>query len=117
MSGIRRWKMKPCDVMQEGGQVMKCYSVVIVLSLLAGMIAPLHAVDTRPAGPLPDTPVKAEEGSRDWLDLQRQGEQASATHQQLPPAVQDRIYQRYLDSFEFPIPENFYSRDRFVEGR
>lgn len=56
------------------------------------------------------------ETSRDWLELQGNGEQSSMQEQWLAPAVQDRIYQRYLDSFLYPIPENFYSRDRFREG-
>ncbi len=57
------------------------------------------------------------ENSRDWLELQRGGEQSSLHEQRLTPAVQDRVYQRYLDSFEYPIPENFFSRDQFLEGR
>lgn len=53
--------------------------------------------------------------TRHWLELQREGEQASPIERTLPGPIQDRIYQRYLQSFEYPIPENFYSRDRFRE--
>lgn len=96
---------------------MRCYPVVIALSALATMFVSVHAADTQTTGPALNAPAKVGEGSRDWLDLQRNGEQASPTEQRLPPAIQDRVYQRYLDNFEYPIPENFYSRDRFVEGQ
>ncbi len=57
------------------------------------------------------------EVTRDWLELQREGQQASASDQSHSPRVQDRLYQRYLDSYRYPIPENFYSPDRFRETR
>jgi hypothetical protein len=55
--------------------------------------------------------------TRDWLDMQREGRQASSIDHSLPPRVQDRIYQRYLDSYEHPIPENYFSLDRFRDTR
>ncbi len=92
------------------------FAGAVVLSLI-GMVLPLSTVasDTgQPGVPASDETIG--DHTRDWLDLQRQGQQASKTDQNLAPAVEDRIYQRYLDSFEYPIPENFYSRDSFREG-
>ncbi|MCL7462320.1 DUF3613 domain-containing protein [Pseudomonas sp. NW5] len=42
-----------------------------------------------------------------WLQLQREGTLASRHAQQLTPAERERAMQRWLDSFEYPIPEAF----------
>lgn len=42
-----------------------------------------------------------------WLQLQREGTLASRQAQQLTPAERERVMQRWLDSFEYPIPEAF----------
>ena len=43
----------------------------------------------------------------DWLDLQRQGLQASALIQSATPAERERSATRWLKSFEHEIPATF----------
>ncbi|MDT0496768.1 DUF3613 domain-containing protein [Algiphilus sp. W345] len=49
-----------------------------------------------------------------WLDLQTSNDAAIGAPEPLAGEVASRVYQRYLDSFEYPIPETF-DRERFVE--
>jgi len=44
--------------------------------------------------------------TRAWLDLQRSG-RAAAPDRPIPGPVASRIYKRYLESFEHPIPAQF----------
>lgn len=55
-----------------------------------------------------ETPEKQDEKTRQWLDLQKNGQQASSHKQTLSGPAAARVYQRYLDSFSHPIPE-YYS--------
>jgi hypothetical protein len=41
-----------------------------------------------------------------WLELQRSG-QAAGGAGRLPGDAAERVYQRYLNSFDHPVPENF----------
>lgn len=41
------------------------------------------------------------------LELQRSGQAASATPRPMTGEVADKTYQRYVESFAHPIPENF----------
>ncbi len=43
--------------------------------------------------------------TRQWLDMQREGSQASQQAQTLPGPVMDQVYQRYIKSFGHPIPD------------
>lgn len=54
-------------------------------------------------------PVRLQVGdaTRDLLSLQREGHAASQTPRPLAGDVASLSYQRYLDSFKFPIPEKF----------
>src|SRR5690606_11494194 len=56
---------------------------------------------------------KQEIGSttRRLLDVQRQGAQASENRQYVSGAEMQRIYQRYLETFEHPVPEFFIKND------
>ena len=45
-----------------------------------------------------------------WLELQRSGTAASSHAQPMSGEVMEKVYQRYLKSFEKPIPE-FYEHD------
>lgn len=45
-------------------------------------------------------------GTRSWLELQRSG-QAAAPARPLPGPVASRIYRRYLESFDHPVPMLF----------
>lgn len=91
---------------------------VISLLLVMGFLSSPLIVTASSAGQSPHYSSDETVGdhTRDWLELQRRGEQASTTEQTLAPAVRDRTYERYLKSFEQPIPDAFYSRDRFREG-
>ena len=51
----------------------------------------------------------------DWLALQRAGDAASTTRQSLSGDAMDRAHQRYLKSFEQPIPARF-PRDSAATG-
>ncbi|HEY0914021.1 MAG TPA: DUF3613 domain-containing protein [Solimonas sp.] len=63
------------------------------------------------AAPVAAAPAHGDE-SRAWLDLQAGGNAASPTPASLPGEVADRVYARYLKSFEQPIPERL-EREKF----
>lgn len=42
-----------------------------------------------------------------WLELQREGSQASLNKQHLSGPAMENIHKRYLESFTRPIPERF----------
>lgn len=95
---------------------MQRYLIAIgMLALISPVLPGLVAAETTAEGSTAAPAVG--DVTRDWLVLQREGEQASPIERTLPGPIQDRIYQRYLQSFEYPIPENFYSRDTFREGQ
>lgn len=62
----------------------------------------------------PDKPKAYETGesTKTWLDLQRSGNQASSHAQPISGPVMLRSYERYLKSFERPIPDKFDRYDR-----
>lgn len=45
--------------------------------------------------------------TRALLELQRDGQSASAAQRPMTGEVADKTYQRYVDSFAHPIPEQF----------
>lgn len=47
------------------------------------------------------------EATRQWLESQRQGKQASDKAQSLSGPVQEQVYERYRKSFSHPVPERF----------
>lgn len=53
--------------------------------------------------------------TRDALDKQRRGVGAVENRPMLKD-VADRTYERYLESFTYPIPERFESQDSFSAG-
>lgn len=61
--------------------------------------------------PLPPTevvrPPEAGTETRQWLEKQRQGKQASGKAQPLSGPVQEQVYERYRKSFSQPIPQRF----------
>lgn len=57
-----------------------------------------------PEAALADTP-RAGSAARHWLALQRSGAQASPHPQPLSGEVQQKIHERYVQSFSHPIPE------------
>jgi hypothetical protein len=66
------------------------------------------------------TPLSAEHNAshsavkvqtRQWLELQTEGRLASTKSYQMPGPVSEKVYQRYLNSFDYPIPEYFTGDD------
>lgn len=71
---------------------------------------------TASAAPLPATaeapwesPARVGDSTQRLLALQRGGQVASATPRPLPGEIAQRSRERYLKSFEYPIPERFQS--------
>lgn len=50
--------------------------------------------------------------TRALLDLQTSGDAASDTDHSLPSGVRSRVYLRYLESFEHPVPDLFFDPDQ-----
>ncbi len=53
--------------------------------------------------------------TRAWLELQDSGNAALGALRPLPGEVADKVYQRYVESFDNQIPER-YERERFVSS-
>lgn len=53
--------------------------------------------------------------TRTWLEYQESGRAAPADVRPIPGEVADKIYQRYLNSFDNKIPER-YEREKFVSS-
>lgn len=56
-----------------------------------------------------DEPLQVGDATQDLLAWQRSGEIASTTPRPITGNVANRSYERYLKSFEFPIPERMTS--------
>ncbi|MCK9531506.1 MAG: DUF3613 domain-containing protein [Gammaproteobacteria bacterium] len=85
------------------------------LALLACLL-PLAGAHAAPAANEP-APTRADERGADtaaWLEIQRTGNYAGKPSP-MPGDATSRAYQRYLQSFEAPIPEHF--EDRSMTGR
>jgi len=75
---------------------------------LSSAIANGEEITTQQA--IPSTAVHELSPVQQWLELQRSGKSASAQPQPAPGEVMEKVHQRYLKSFEKPIPE-FYTHD------
>ncbi|WP_018877724.1 DUF3613 domain-containing protein [Thioalkalivibrio sp. ALE28] len=84
--------------------------VAVLTGFLLGISGVVRADGSEEVRPVTE-PVG--EATRDWLQVQRGGEQASPTTQGLPEAARTRALGRYLESFEHPIPETYFPRDSF----
>ena len=82
----------------------KSLLVMIILGFLAtsGTTA-LAAEDALNTGE--DSGYEIGSDTRSWLNMQREGAQASSQAQTLPGPVMDQVYQRYIKSFGHPIPD------------
>lgn len=60
-------------------------------------------------------PAPIGQQTRAWLDLQASNSAALGAPEPVPGEVATRVYERYLKSFEHPIPEDF-EREAFVES-
>ncbi|HZV99908.1 MAG TPA: DUF3613 domain-containing protein [Methylophilaceae bacterium] len=75
---------------------------VLFSALLAA--APLHAAEpVTPAAKDQSTPTAA----REWLDLQSSRQAASPQAQPLSGAAMDKVHERYIKSFSYPVPPYF----------
>lgn len=52
-----------------------------------------------------------------WLQVQREGQQASPEPQEATPAERELAYKRWLESFNHPIPDFFGSQGGEIGGR
>ncbi len=55
------------------------------------------------------------EATRQWLELQKSNNASWGTPRPMPAEVAERVYQRYVKSFEQPIPPRF-DREAVAEG-
>lgn len=53
--------------------------------------------------------------TRTWLELQNSGNASLGAVRPMPGEVADKVYQRYLDSFDNQIPDT-YERESFVSS-
>lgn len=79
--------------------------VLLVMALAAG---PLMAGESSNQASPPTG-----ETTRAWLELQRSNNASWGTPRPMPGEVAQRVYERYLQSFEAPIPTEF-ERESFV---
>lgn len=61
-------------------------------------------------------PLQVGDATQGLLAWQRSGDVASKTSRAIPGAVAQRSYERYLKSFEFPIPERMSSSIKTSTG-
>lgn len=90
---------------------------IAVLALAAGAA---KAEAPPPAAPATESAAQEPaigEVTRQWLESQRRGRQASAKPQPLSGPVQEQVYERYRKSFARPIPERFESERPGDAGR
>ena len=81
--------------------------VLLVLALASGPLMAAESSD-RASPPTGET-------TRAWLELQRSNNASWGTPRPMPGEVAKRVYDRYLESFEAPIPDEF-ERESFVGG-
>lgn len=75
-------------------------------ALAAGLLALLLMGQPAAAADVRDAERSEGAGARAWLELQASGRQAAPGPGQ-PGEAATRVWQRYLESFEHPIPETF----------
>lgn len=62
-----------------------------------------------------DANYRLGEEVRAWTDLQKSGAASTPTAQPMPGEIADKVYDRYLKTFDTPIPQTF-ERESFVGG-
>ncbi len=78
-----------------------CLTLIFFLLTSVKLIAGEHAGSDYEPG----------DNTRKWLELQRDGEQASTLPQPISGPVANKIYQRYQQSFTHPIPDTYTGDD------
>ncbi|MDD3762300.1 MAG: DUF3613 domain-containing protein [Nevskiales bacterium] len=74
--------------------------------LVGGWALPLMAQE-------PAAEPRIGDQTRQWLELQQSGNASLGAIRPMPGDVADKVYERYLKSFEEPIPQQF-DRESFV---
>ncbi len=77
-----------------------------MMGALTMMSVSVWAADTAPV-------PQVGERTREWLDLQTSGNASLGAVRPMPGEVADKVYQRYLKSFEQDLPTQF-DREKFV---
>lgn len=85
--------------------MMICAGLLAATPMLASAQAPTAA------DPLP----RLGGDTRAWLELQTNPAAQATDVRAVPGEVAEQVYQRYINSFKYPIPETF-KRDSFVES-
>jgi hypothetical protein len=80
--------------------------------MIMALTLPLTALAQTPAAA--DSSAPAQDGAfgsqtRLWLDTQISGANSVTEERPMPGEVATRVYQRYLNSFTYPIPQRFTS--------
>lgn len=84
--------------------------VVLWLTVVAAPAVGAAELQTAPVSPPGNAAADGFGGvTRSWLDLQRSGRSA-APDRPMSGVVASRVYKRYLNSFEHPLPE-FFGRE------
>lgn len=83
----------------------RLFHCIAVASCLAAPFAPAQAGERETIG----------EDARRWVDLQKSGEAAERSPDGMPGEIAERVWQRYAESFSYPIPERF-EREGFVDS-
>lgn len=78
-------------------------------TLAVGLLAVLLVGQPAAAADVRDAERSDGAGARAWLELQASGRQAAPGPGQ-PGEAAARVWQRYLESFEYPIPETFFEQ-------
>lgn len=73
---------------------------IFALALLAGL--PALAAEAPKSGKAPPGAQ-----TREWLELQKRNTPAGRPARPVPGEVADKAYQRYVQSFTHPIPDQF----------
>jgi hypothetical protein len=81
----------------------------IIIIMLSGFFS-MHNAMADDKQSSPSTHVGEASATQQWLELQRSGKSASSQAQPISGEVMDKVHQRYLKSFEKPIPE-FYKHE------
>lgn len=81
----------------------------IIIIMLSGFFS-IHNTMAEDKLSSPSSHVGEASPTQQWLELQRSGRSASPQAQPISGEVMDKVHQRYLKSFEKPIPE-FYEHE------
>jgi hypothetical protein len=83
--------------------------IIILILMLSGFFS-MHNAMADDKQPSPSSQIGEPSPTQQWLELQRSGKSASLQAQPISGEVMDKVHQRYLKSFDKPIPE-FYEHE------